>query len=447
MSSIRFKRYVPLHFFVLALSLQLASTAQVFGEEAGVRNRSLKCGSLVDQKTGLEWIIIAQSVAKTKVAARLKTNECGGGWRAPKRAEVQNTVLASLFGQLEPVIWTKQGRSYQPTGAGKSALVGLRSFRKSRIQKSLKKLLNKGRVEVRDQRYDKGRGYYRDALEIDPTHPTVLNELAYAYYLDARSSEANYREGLRLSRLAEQYAWGDKLVRLIYTAQGRLLEKLGDDKQALVVYERTLPLGGGSSAQRRIAEIRQKVALSLADQQRAVPPKTTPQPTMAPMMATQVSPPKNVSAQALQEAKEQAAEAELRSKQQEIERLKLQAENLKLKQAISQELALRTQRETARKVKPAAAMQVPNQSAESGSEDGQGESEKEKFEFLLNGLWIGAAFFLQRLLEKLFENRGYAMLTVCAIGFLLAFFTANYFLLGGSVVGGSMGSASGGASS
>ena len=44
------------------------------------------------------------------------------------------------------------------------------------------------------------------------------------------------------------------------------------------------------------------------------------------------------------------------------------------------------------------------------------------------------------LFEKLFKDKGYALLTVCAVGFLLAFFTANYFLLGGSVTGGLMGS-------
>jgi tetratricopeptide (TPR) repeat protein len=425
----------------------MTSTPIVFGEEVGVRNRSLKCGSLVDQKTGLEWIILSHNITKNKVAARLNTNECGGGWRAPKRAELQKTVMTSLFGHTEPVIWTKQGRSYKSTGLGKSALVGLRSFRKSRILKSLRTKLNKGRVKVRAGRYDRGRAYYREALEIDPTHPTVLNELAYAYYLDARSSEADHREGLKLSRLAAQYARGDKLVRLIYTAQGRLLEKLGDDEQALAVYERTLPIGGGASAQRRIAEIRQKVALRIVDQQRVVSPKTTPQSATVPTIITQPPSLEIASAQALQKAKQQAAEAELRSKQQEIERLKLQAENLKLKQAVDQELVLKAQRETERQAKPTAAIQVPDQSIESGSEGSQGDSEKEQFEFLLNGLWIAAAFFLQRLLEKLLENRGYAMLTVCAIGFLLAFFTANYFLLGGSVLGGSMGSASGGSSS
>jgi hypothetical protein len=59
---------------------------------------------------------------------------------------------------------------------------------------------------------------------------------------------------------------------------------------------------------------------------------------------------------------------------------------------------------------------------------------------ILSGLWLGACFFLQRVFEKLFKDKGYALLTVCAGGFLLAFFTANYFLLGGSVTGGLMGS-------
>lgn len=59
---------------------------------------------------------------------------------------------------------------------------------------------------------------------------------------------------------------------------------------------------------------------------------------------------------------------------------------------------------------------------------------------ILSALWLGACFFLQRVFEKLFKDKGYALLTVCAAGFLLAFFTANYFLLGGSVTGGLMGS-------
>ena len=64
----------------------------------------------------------------------------------------------------------------------------------------------------------------------------------------------------------------------------------------------------------------------------------------------------------------------------------------------------------------------------------------EQTKLVLSALWLGACFFLQRLFEKLFKDKGYALLTVCAAGFLLAFFTANYFLLGGSVTGGIMGS-------
>lgn len=65
----------------------------------------------------------------------------------------------------------------------------------------------------------------------------------------------------------------------------------------------------------------------------------------------------------------------------------------------------------------------------------------EQRRLVLSGLWLGACFFLQRVFEKLFKDKGYALLTVCAAGFLLAFFTANYFLLGGSVTGGLMGAA------
>ena len=64
----------------------------------------------------------------------------------------------------------------------------------------------------------------------------------------------------------------------------------------------------------------------------------------------------------------------------------------------------------------------------------------EQTKLILSALWLGACFFLQRVFEKLFSDKGYALLTVCAAGFLLAFFTANYFLLGGSVTGGLMGS-------
>ena len=64
----------------------------------------------------------------------------------------------------------------------------------------------------------------------------------------------------------------------------------------------------------------------------------------------------------------------------------------------------------------------------------------EQTKLILSGLWLGACFFLQRVFEKLFKDKGYALLTVCAAGFLLAFFTANYFLVGGSVTGGLIGS-------
>ena len=47
---------------------------------------------------------------------------------------------------------------------------------------------------------------------------------------------------------------------------------------------------------------------------------------------------------------------------------------------------------------------------------------------------------LQKLFDKVFKDKSRALLAVCAIGFLLAFFTANYFLLGGSVTGGLIGS-------
>lgn len=69
------------------------------------------------------------------------------------------------------------------------------------------------------------------------------------------------------------------------------------------------------------------------------------------------------------------------------------------------------------------------------------EPENEQTKLILSALWLGACFFLQRIFEKYFEDKGYALLAVCALGFLIAFFSANYFLLGGSVTGGLMGSA------
>ena len=61
-------------------------------------------------------------------------------------------------------------------------------------------------------------------------------------------------------------------------------------------------------------------------------------------------------------------------------------------------------------------------------------------ELILSGLWLGACFFLQRVFEKVFKDKSYALLTVCAVGFLLAFFTANYFLVAASGTGGWIGS-------
>ena len=65
----------------------------------------------------------------------------------------------------------------------------------------------------------------------------------------------------------------------------------------------------------------------------------------------------------------------------------------------------------------------------------------EQSKLIMSGLWLGVCFFLQRLFEKLLKDRGYALLAVCAAGFLIAFLTANYFLVGGSVTGGLMGAA------
>lgn len=62
-----------------------------------------------------------------------------------------------------------------------------------------------------------------------------------------------------------------------------------------------------------------------------------------------------------------------------------------------------------------------------------------KTEFLLSVLGLAVAFFTQRILEKAFDNKGYAILAVCLLGALVAFFTANYFIFGSIIGGGVMG--------
>ena len=64
----------------------------------------------------------------------------------------------------------------------------------------------------------------------------------------------------------------------------------------------------------------------------------------------------------------------------------------------------------------------------------------EQIKIIISGLWLAVCFFLQRLLEKAFRDKGYALLTVCTLGFFIAFLTANYILLGSSVTGGIIGS-------
>ena len=58
---------------------------------------------------------------------------------------------------------------------------------------------------------------------------------------------------------------------------------------------------------------------------------------------------------------------------------------------------------------------------------------------MISTLGLVVAFFLERLFEKLFRNRGYALLVVCLCGALFAFFTANYFLMGSIMGGGVIG--------
>ncbi len=179
-------------------------------------------------------------------------------------------------------------------------------------------------------------------------------------------------------------------------------------------------------------------------------------------------------AQALVEAQERIKEAEKRRAQEikeariQVEITKVQAERAKLRdQAIPKEIAdqiaqvnkrleqLDSQRgsnELAQANAELARLRAegvdysklsqPKMSSASPSKPQEpGAPVDDQRRLVLSGLWLGACFFLQRVFEKLFKDKGYALLTVCAAGFLLAFFTANYFLLGGSVTGGLMGAA------
>ena len=89
---------------------------------------------------------------------------------------------------------------------------------------------------------------------------------------------------------------------------------------------------------------------------------------------------------------------------------------------------------------PQAQTQIQTQPQAQPQPGKQSDPIDEQTKLILSGIWLCFAFFLQRLFEKMFADKGYALLAVCAAGFLLAFFTANYFLLGGSVTGGIMGS-------
>lgn len=93
--------------------------------------------------------------------------------------------------------------------------------------------------------------------------------------------------------------------------------------------------------------------------------------------------------------------------------------------------------ENANKVKTKQKIVKPKRITRSKSKDFLLDNEKKHL--IISALWLGACFFLQRLFEKLFHDKGYALLSVCAVGFLIAFFTANYFLLPGSISGGLIG--------
>lgn len=144
---------------------------------------------------------------------------------------------------------------------------------------------------------------------------------------------------------------------------------------------------------------------------------------------------------ALEEARaKDIKEAETQVKLAEIEAKRLMLTFRSTESSIKHQHKLKLARESLAKLK---AKGVDYSSMSKHSEQEKQTPVDERFKLILSALWLGACFFLQRIFEKLFHDKGYALLAVCAAGFLVAFFSANYFLLGGSITGGLMGSAGG----
>ena len=139
----------------------------------------------------------------------------------------------------------------------------------------------------------------------------------------------------------------------------------------------------------------------------------------------------------LENAKVQRAQ-EIKDAQTRVEIEKIRAERARLTtQGVSDSTELIQAKAELARLQAGHAAHMSSASPSTSREPGAPIDDQRRL--VLSGLWLGACFFLQRVFEKLFKDKGYALLTVCAAGFLLAFFTANYFLLGGSVTGGLMG--------
>lgn len=130
-----------------------------------------------------------------------------------------------------------------------------------------------------------------------------------------------------------------------------------------------------------------------------------------------------------------------RGEQQELAKIEAETRRLEaqLKSSSPKEVD-REVKEATREIRALTPKQTRSVSASNPSSRAQGNTQS-RDQFVLSVLGLIVAFFFERIFEKLFKNRGYALLTVCLCGALVAFFTANYFLMGSIMGGGFIGGA------
>jgi len=232
--------------------------------------------------------------------------------------------------------------------------------------------------------------------------------------LEEKARERSHEQALSRARARVQ-AEHDKKARIEREAIEEM-ERLAEEAQAKIRAEK-------EAQARAIKEAQVKVKLALIEKRRSeLRGENTPSHITAQIEDLNRELESLVSSKSIEPAHVREIKAKLRAEKErasrKLERLRNSPESLSELEAARAELR---------------ALKANGPREQSAPIDDQ-------TKLILSGLWLGACFFLQRVLEKLFKDKGYALLTVCAAGFLLAFFTANYFLLGGSVTGGLMGS-------